>query len=197
MMITAIVRGKIMAIKALNLFDAYNQNKLPRDQAYIISSFINIHTGYTRYEIISYSAVKSIYIDGDGLTFQSQGKKMYILIEPASYPNKGTEPYLRPQGEQIPLRFNELEIFTSRNQIKTMISREPIESLTSFVVEKPHGFNISFVFFNNPEIYATMALFFEKSFNQDAAIPQADAKKIAPKIVSIVRDNMGLQADHA
>lgn len=53
-----------MAIKALDLFDAYNQNKLPKGQAYLVSSFVNINTGYTRYEIISYSGVKAIYPEG-------------------------------------------------------------------------------------------------------------------------------------
>ncbi|GHT67221.1 hypothetical protein FACS1894110_12310 [Spirochaetia bacterium] len=186
-----------MAIKALDLFDAFNQNKLPKGQAYLVSSFVNDHTGYTRYEIISYSGVKAIYPEGDGLTFQSQGKKMHILVEPASYPHKGIEPYLRSGDEQIPLRFKELEIFTSRNQIKTLIAKQPIESLSSFTVTKPRGFNISFVFFNNPDIYATMALFFEKSFNQDAAIPQADAKKTAREVVTLIQKNMGFKNEYA
>ncbi|GHT58429.1 hypothetical protein FACS1894109_12630 [Spirochaetia bacterium] len=186
-----------MAIKALDLFDAYNQNKLPKDQAYLVSSFVNINTGYTRYEIISYSGVKAIYTEGDGLTFQSQGKKLYILIEPASYPHKGTEPYLRPAGEQIPLRFKELEILTSKNQIKALIAKEPIESLTSFTVTKSRGFNISFVFFNHPDIYATMALFFERSFNQDGAIPQADAKKFAKEAATIIQKTMGFKNQYA
>jgi hypothetical protein len=185
-----------MAIKALDLFDAYNQNKLPKNQAYLVSSFVNINTGYTRYEIISYSGVKAIYPEGDGLTFQSQGRKLHILVEPASYPHKGTEPYLRPGDEQIPLRFNEVEVFTSRNQIKTLIAREPIESLTSFTVMKSRGFNISFVFFNNPDLYATLALFFEKSFNQDGAIPQADAKKTAGEVIRLVQKTMGFKTEY-
>ncbi|GHU69382.1 hypothetical protein FACS189450_02170 [Spirochaetia bacterium] len=185
-----------MAIKALDLFDAYNQNKLPKDQAYLVSSFVNINTGYTRYEIISYSGVKAIYTEGDGLTFQSQGKKLHILVEPPSYPHKGTEPYLRPADEQIPLRFKELEILTSKNQIKTLIARGPIESLSSFTITKPRGFNISFVFFNHPDIYATMTLFFERSFNQDGTIPQADAKKFAKEAVAIVQKTMGFTGEH-
>ncbi|GHV60862.1 hypothetical protein AGMMS49587_03560 [Spirochaetia bacterium] len=185
-----------MAIKALDLFDAYNQNKLPKDLAYLVSSFINIQTGYTRYEIISYSGVKAIYLEGDGLTFQSQGQKLHILVEPATYPHKGTEPYLRPREEQIPLRFKEVEILTAKNQSKILIAREPIESLTSFTVTKPQGFNISFIFFNNPEIYATMALFLEKSFNQDAAVPQADAKKAAQEVIAIVQKTMSFKGSH-
>jgi hypothetical protein len=184
-----------MAIKAMDLFDAYAQNKLPKDNAYVVSSFVNVQTGYVIYEIVSYSGVKAIYLEGSGLTFQSQGKKMHILVEPASYPHKGIEPYLRDTGEKIPLRFSELEILTARNQIKTLISKNPIESLSSFTIMKPSGLNISFVFYNGPEIYRTMEVFFEKSFNKDGAIPQADAQKAAKATVKLVRQNMSFKSD--
>jgi hypothetical protein len=69
-----------MAVKAMDLFEAYNQDKLPKDKAYIVSSFIHGASGYSRYEVISYSGVKDIFPEGDGLTFQSSGKKMHILI---------------------------------------------------------------------------------------------------------------------
>ncbi|GHV39518.1 hypothetical protein AGMMS49546_11710 [Spirochaetia bacterium] len=184
-----------MAVKIMDLFDAYAQNKLPKDQAYIVSSFINGNTGYTIFEVISYSGVKAIFPDGGGLTFQSQGKKMHILIEPASYPSKGTEPYLRSESEQIPLRFSELEVLTAKNQTKVMISKKPIESLSSFTVAKPTGFNFSFVFFNLDDIYETLTLFFEKSFNKETGIPQADAKKAAKEVSGIVKKTMGFRSD--
>jgi hypothetical protein len=120
---------------------------------------------------------------------------MHILIEPASYSHKGIEPYLRDSGEKIPLRFSGLEIHTAKNQIKTMISKEPIESLSSFTIMKPSGLNISFVFYSNPEIYQTMEVFFEKSFNKDGAVPQADAKKAAKATAKLIRDNMSFKSD--
>ena len=184
-----------MAIKALDLFDAFNQDKLPKDQAYIVSSFINGNTGYAKYEIISYSAVKAIYPEGDGLTFQSSGKKMHILIEPASYPNKAIEPYLREKADQIPLRFKELSVITTRNQIKIYVAKQPIDSMSSFTVAKPVGFNISFLFFNQPDLYATLTKFFEQSFNKDAAVPQADAKKVAKEAVSVIQKQMAFRQD--
>jgi hypothetical protein len=184
-----------MAIKAMDLFDAYSQDKLPKDNAYVVSSFVNPNTGYVIYELVSYSGVKAIYQEGNGLTFQSQGKKMHVLLEPASYSHKGIEPYLRDTGEKIPLRFGELEVLTTRNQIKIMLSRNPIESLSSFTIMKPAGLNISFVFYNDPDVYRTLELFFEKSFNQDGAVPLADAKKAAKTAADLIRKNMSFKSD--
>ena len=184
-----------MAIKAMDLFDAYNQDKLPKDQAYIVSSFINENSGYTIYEVISYSGVKAIYPDGSGLTFQSSGKKMHILIEPASYPKKAIEPYLRDKTDQIPLRFKELDVITCKNQIKIYMAKKPIESLSSFTIAKPVGLNITFLFYELPDLYETLAKFFEQSFNKDAAVPQADAKKAAKQAVGVVEKLMAFKSD--
>jgi hypothetical protein len=186
-----------MAVKAMDLFEAYSQNKLPKDQAYVVSSFVNANTGYVIYEVVSYSGVKAIYQEGNGITFQSQGKKMHILLEPASYSHKGIEPYLRDTGERIPLRFKELEIFTAKNQIKAMISKQPTESLSSFTIMKPSGLNISFVFYNAPDIYQTLGIFFEKSFSKDGGLPLADAKKEAAATAELIRESMSFRSDFA
>jgi hypothetical protein len=184
-----------MAVKAMDLFEAYSQNKLPKDNAYVVSSFVNPNTGYVIYEVVSYSGVKAIYQEGNGLTFQSQGKKMHILLEPASYSHKGIEPYLRDTGEKIPLRFKELEVLTAKNQTKVMIAKNPIESLSSFTIMKPSGLNISFVFYNAPDIYQTMEIFFEKSFNKDGALPQLDSKKAAKAVAKLIETNMNFKSD--
>ncbi|MDR2110302.1 MAG: hypothetical protein LBP32_03245 [Spirochaetaceae bacterium] len=186
-----------MELKALDLFDAYNQDKLPKDQGYIVSSFINGNTGYSIYEVISYSGVKAIYPEGNGLTFQSQGKKMHVLIEPASYPSKGTEPYLRNNNEQIPLRFKELDVFTTKNQSKIMIAKKPTESISSFTVAKPSGYNISFVFYNLPDLYDTLSKFFEKAFSTDAGVPMADAKKGAQKTTDTIKKSMNFKGEYS
>ena len=184
-----------MAIKAMDLFEAYKADKLPKDKAYIVSSFINTQNGYSIYEIISYSGVKAIYPDGDGLTFQSSGKKMHVLSEPATYSHKATEPYLRDKEEQIPLRFAELDMITAKNQIKIYFSKKPIESLSSFTIARPKGLNISFVFYDMPDIYDTLTKFFEQTFNKDAGIPQADSKKVAKDAVATIEKLMSFKSD--
>jgi len=184
-----------MSVKAMDLFEAYKSDKLPKDQAYIVSSFINSNTGYSIYEVISYSGVKAIYPEGEGLTFQSSGKKMHILIEPASYPKKATEPYLRDKTDQIPLRFSELFLHTCKNQVKIYIAKKPAESLSSFTVAKPKGFNICFVFYQTDTLYDTLGKFFEQTFNKDAAVPLADAKKAAKETVTVVEKLMAFKSE--
>lgn len=184
-----------MAVKAMDLFEAYNKDQLPKDKAYIVSSFINGNTGYSIYEVISYSGVKAIYPDSTGLTFQSSGKKMHILTEPASYPNKAIEPYLRDKVEQIPLRFKELNVITAKNQVKVYIAKKPIESLSSFTVAKPKGLNFTFLFYELPDLYDTLSKFFEKTFNKDAGVPQADAKKAAKEAIEVIEKQMAFKSD--
>ncbi|MDR2072874.1 MAG: hypothetical protein LBP60_05535 [Spirochaetaceae bacterium] len=182
--------------KVLNLFDAFSSDQLPKDQGYIVSSFINGNTGYAIYEIISYSGVKAIYPEGGGLTFQSQGKKLHTLIEPASYPNKSIEPYLREKTDQIPLRFKEVNKLTAKNQSTIYYSKKPIESLSSFTVMRPQGYNVSFVFYNRPDIYVTLEKFFEQSFTNDAGLPMSDAKKGAAEITDIVKKTMNFKGEY-
>jgi len=184
-----------MALKAMDLFDAYNQDKLPKDQAYIVSSFIKVNTGYCIYEVVSYSGVKSIYLEGEGLTFQSAGKKLHALVEPATYPNKAIEPYLRDKAEQIPLRFKELTLHITRNQIKIYMAKEAIESMTSFTVLRPTGENIAFVFYKTDDLYDNLGKFFESSFNRDARVPQNDAKKVAKAFIDVIRGQMAFRSD--
>ena len=186
-----------MAVKAMDLFDAYNKDLLPKDQGYIVSSFINPNTGYSKYEVVSYSGVKAIYPEGTGLTFQSQGKKMHMLIEPSIYPKKAVEPYLREKDDSIPLRFSELITVTAKNQTKIYIAKKPADSLSSFTVSRPTGVNLSFVFYNMDDIYETLAKFFEQTLNKDAHIPTPDAKKVAVEAIKVIKEQMGFKSEYS
>ena len=179
--------------KVMNLFDAYTSDQLPRDQGYIISSFINGNTGYSIYEVISYSGVKAIYPEGSGLTFQSSGRKLHALIEPPSYPHKGIEPYLREKNDQIPLRFKEVDKHFCKNQSTIYWAQKPIESLSSFSVARPTGLNVAFVFYDHSDLYDTLAKFFERSFTSDAGLPMIDARKGGAEITAIVKKFMNFK----
>jgi hypothetical protein len=185
-----------MTVKAMDLFEAYSQDKLPKDQGYIISSFFSDKSAYSIYEVVSYSGVKSIYLTDTGLTFQTNGKKIHVLVEPASYPNKAMEPYVRANTEQIPKRFSELETLTAKNETRIMIAKQPIDSFSSFTILRPMGINFALVFYNLPDIYDTLSSFFEKTLNKETGIPQADAKKGAKKIAEIVKATMSFRGDY-
>ncbi|HOX31824.1 MAG TPA: hypothetical protein PLB91_05800 [Spirochaetales bacterium] len=179
-----------MPVKAMDLFDAYSKNALPKDHGYIVSSFFAANTAYSRYEVVSYNNVKSIYPNEDGLTFQTDGKKLFILIEPSNYPNKGNEPFLRSSAEKIPLRFSELELHTCKNQTRIYWGKDSVVSYGSFTIMRPAGVNFSFCFYLLPDMYQSLQLFFEKTFNKEAGVPLADSKKVSAAVAEKIKTSM-------
>ena len=176
-----------MSIKALDMFQAYASNSLPKDGGYIVSSFLKETSAYSRYEIIAYNTVKSLYLSSDGLTFQSDGNKLYVLVEPPNYAKKYVEPFRRDTEDHMPHRFSELEILITKNQSKVMISKKPIITYTSFTILKPTGINFAFVFFNLPDVLDSIESFFEKTLNSEAKVPTFDSKKAAKLITEGLR----------
>jgi hypothetical protein len=184
-------------IKAMDLFEAYVQEKLPKDQGYIISSFFSENSAYSIYEIVSYSGVKAIHLTETGLLFQTNGKKLHILVEPASYPLKAMEPVHRNDRERIPKRFSELETIIAKNQTRIMVAKEPIESFASFTIVRPSGINFAMVFYNLSSINETLANFFEQSLNRELKIPQLDARAASRVIVGTVEKTMSFKGEFA
>ena len=172
-----------MAVKALDLFQAYSQDKLPKEGGFIVSSFLTDNSAYSKYEIVAYNGVKSIYLSEDGLTFQTDGNKLFVLSEPPTYAEKHLEPFRRQSKDQIPHRFSELEILVAHNQTKVMVSKEPILTYGSFTILKPTGINFSFIFYNLADVMATIKGFFETTLNKEANIPKDDASKAAALVV--------------
>jgi hypothetical protein len=174
--------GKFMALKAMDLFEAYQQNKLPMDEGYIISSFFKQDSAYSIYEVISYSTVKDFYASGNSITFQTNGKKIYVLVEPSNYVNKTIEPYCRSKDDQIPLRFSEANIITAKNQSKIIFNKEPMQAISAFTVLRPEGMNFAFLFYTLPDVFESMEKFFAKTLHQEAGVTQVDAVKAAKVI---------------
>lgn len=172
-----------MAVKALDLFQAYAQEKLPKDGGYVVSSFFDRHSAYSRYEVVAYSTVKNLFLTEDGLTFQTDGNKLFVLVEPSNYSKKHIEPVNRASNEQIPHRFSELTIYTAKNQSKIMVSREPIVAYSSFTVLKPTGINFALIFYNLPEIMNTLDFFFSETLHKEAGVPSPDAKRAAKYVI--------------
>jgi hypothetical protein len=172
-----------MAPKALDLFNAYSTGQLPQDGGYIVSSFLKETSAYSKYEIVGFSGVKNLYVTAEGMTFQSDGNKIFVLAELDDYAKKFIEPFRRDSDEQIPHRFSELHVVTTKNQARVMISAEPIVSYSAFTVIRPTGVNFSFLFFNRDDVFESIHTFFSKTLNQEAKIPRADAEKAADKIL--------------
>jgi hypothetical protein len=171
-----------MAVKALDLFKAYAEEKLPAQGGYIISSFFHDTSAYSKYEIVAYNSVKAIYPTSEGLTFQADGNKLFVLVEPADYMKKHIEPFTRDTAYQIPHRFSELETVTARNQTRVMVSREPVMTYSSFTIIKPTGINFALIFYHKGDVLDSIELFFQKTLNGEAAVPKTDAAKAAKLI---------------
>ena len=172
-----------MQPKALELFKAYADGQLPSEGGYIISSFLDENSSYARYEVVAYNGVKSIILTEEGLTFQTDGNKLYVLSEPASYAQKHLEPFRRTAKDQIPHRFSELDILTTRRQTKVMVSKSPQMSYGSFTILKPSGINFSFIFYNQADVFDTIAKFFAATLNKEAAVPKVEAEKAALLVI--------------
>ncbi len=176
-----------MAI-AKELFHAYQNNELPRDGGFIVSSFFDANTTYTRYEIISYANVKSIFANDEGLTFQADGKKIFVLVEPTNYPNKHTEPAYRDDAHRIPYRSKELDIHVTRRQDRIMVGKEPVITYTSFTVLKSEGSNYSYIFFHTPELRQNISNFIKEALRKEARVPSSDAAKTSEMIMKVFEE---------
>ena len=175
-----------MALRAMELYEAYEKNMLPREEGYVVSAFYLPDSPYSILEVISYSEVKNFFASNDSLTFQSNGKKIYILVEPSSYNHKSQEPYVRPSKYQIPLRFNDLNIYTCKNQYKVMYNKEPQMMMTSFTVLKPTGHNFSLIVFQQDDIQQTLAKLFQSALRNESNVPMADSKKIGDDLAQMI-----------
>ncbi|MDA3948028.1 MAG: transposase [Spirochaeta sp.] len=169
------------------LFTAYQNGSLPKEHGYIVSVFYHNSTTYTRYELIAFNNVKDIYMTEEGLIFQAEGRKVYVLVEPAGYPNSHTEPAYRTDSDRIPYRKKELIDFVTRRQDHVYIGDEPVVSYTSFTVLKSVGQDVSYVFFPHENITESILEFFRVSLWKQARVPQTDARKVKDQIAGVLK----------
>ncbi len=176
-----------MKAKVLELFKAYADGQLPSEGGYVVSSFLDETSPYSRYEVVAYSGVKSIVLTSEGLVFQTDGNKLFVLAEPPSYPQKHTEPFRRTAKEHLPHRFSELDILTTRNQTKVMVSKTPLLTYGSFTILKPSGNNFAYIFYNIADVLQTLEKFFAATLNKEAGVPKAESEKAAALVIEGVK----------
>ncbi len=181
---------------AMDLFEAYSKKQLPMDKGFIVSSFFKEDSFYSIYEIISYSTVKDIYLAGNGLVFQTNGKKMFLMVEPSDYPHKSVEPVFRDRAYQVPLRFKTSNIITAKNQSNIIFSKEPQDAISAFTVVKPSGMDSAFLFYESPNLFDAIETFFQKTLNREAKVPLADSKKIAATFAGLCKETLTWQDDN-
>ena len=162
--------------KIIDLFEAYTNSELPRDGGFIITELLDDSSRYARYEVISYGNVKDIYLVDEGIMFQADGRKLFVLFEPLNYSAKHVEPAYRDDSHRIPYRANELDVFTTKRQEKVMIAKEPVETYSSFTIANETGLNTSYVVYRDDSTSRTILGFFEQSLWKTLSNSHTDAK---------------------
>lgn len=168
------------------LFEAYQASELPTEGGLIITSMFDESTTYSKYEVTSYNNVKDIYRNEDGLVFQADGYKQFVVIEPASYNKKHIEPAMRDGGHSIPYRFSEVDTFVTKRQDRVIVGKEPVITYGSFTILVPVGENFAYILFKTEDLMAAIEAFFAKSMWQDARIPKRDAENAAKHIAATI-----------
>ena len=134
--------------------------------------------------MVAYSGVKSIYLAEEGLTFQTDGNKLFVLAEPPSYSQKGQEPFRRSAKEQIPLRFSELEHPDHAHPDKGHGEQAALMTYGSFTVLKPSGINCLVPLLQHARMSSTPSRSsLPRSLNKQAGVPKSDAVKASQLVV--------------
>jgi len=165
-----------------DLFDAYTNGNLPSETGYIISIFFDDSSNYTRFEVICYGNVKDIYANDEGITFQADGRKIFMLFEPVSYSGKQTDPCFRDDRHKIPYRFKELDLYTTKRQDRVYLGKEPVETYTSFTVLNETGFNQSFIVYKDDTTPETIAKTFMLTLWKNLRISKIDSEAVAKMV---------------
>jgi hypothetical protein len=172
--------------KINELFAAYQQSALPTEGGLIITSMFDRDTTYSKYEVTSYGGASDIHRNQDGLVFQADGYRQFVVVEPASYRKKHIEPAMRDGGHSIPYRFGEVDTFITKRQDRVLTGKEPVVTYKSFTILEPIGNNFAYIIYKTDDIMRAVEAFFAKSLWQDARVPKPDAEKIAKKIAGTI-----------
>ncbi len=173
--------------KAMSLLKAYQNNAIPSDGGFIICSFLNTDSSYSIYEITAYRNVKDIFKSPEGWVFRTDGNRAHILVEPATYSGKSTEPVYRQEGSSIPYRFSELKIITGKRLEKIMISQEPVWLYSNFTILESKGNNFCFVFYPSEDVYVAIRIFLGDALYNDSGLMKEDALLCAQQALEPIK----------
>ena len=173
--------------KAMSLQKAYDTNQVPFDGAFIISSFFKGQSYYSIYEVTAYKNVKDVYNSPDGLTFKTDGSRTHLLVEPASYNEKYTEPAMRDAQSMIPYRFSECTVLTGKRMERIIIPKAPTMLYSSFTILNNDGDNYSFLFLPSPDVYLAIKKFFQDALYNDTGMRKDDCIKASDAIMETIK----------
>ena len=116
-----------MAIRWIGLFQGLKRGDIDfGNGGLVVSARFHNQSNYSVFETVAFDNIKNIvYGGGESVTFQSDGYRVFLVYEPRSYPRSFQEPYLRDEGQEIPLRWNELEILELPNRNRISFRKSP------------------------------------------------------------------------
>lgn len=173
--------------KAMHLLKAYLSEQIPFNGGFIVTSFLDPSSTYSIYEITAYKNVKDIYQTPEGLTFKTDGNRTHLLVEPASYSQRYTEPVHRDKGRSIPYRFDDMTIITGKKQEKIMVAKNPAMVYTSFTILRDEGDSFSYIFSPTEDVYIAIKKFIADSLYNDAGCSKDDAKSASELILETIK----------
>ncbi|HEY1405558.1 MAG TPA: hypothetical protein VF857_03025 [Spirochaetota bacterium] len=173
--------------KAMHLIKAYMSEQIPANGGFIISSFFDPDSAYAIYELTAYKNVKDIYQTPEGLTFKTDGNRTHMLVEPATYAMRFTEPVHREKGKSIPYRFDDMTLLTGKRQEKIMVPKAPVFLYSSFTILNDQQENFSFLFFPTEDVYLAIKKFLADSLYNDCGLSKNDAKNASELFLETVK----------
>ena len=177
-----------MALKWIDLFEGLMKEAIPFDEnGYIVkATFDTEASNYAVIELIAFKNVKNMNMSDKSVTFYSDGYKVFVAYEPATYRFRFQEPYLRDGIYQFPVRFNEVEALELPKHDKIFISKEPYMSQGSFNVDRPTGGNITYYIYNNEKVEEHIFQFINSILVDDLRI----TKSVMPQVNEHVKRNL-------
>ena len=163
-----------MEKKWVELFQGLMNDAIPFDgTGFIMLGQFDKRSDYTKIETIAFRNVKKFSMTDDGVTFYSDGYKIFLLYEPPTYRFRFQEPFLRSDGDNIPLRFNELHNIQLSNHARLYISKEPYMSFGTFNVARPESGNFVYYFYDNGHAEKNLQDFLGQVLRDDLRVPRS------------------------
>lgn len=173
--------------KATALVKAYLNEEIPSAGGFIVSAFFEPGSVYGVYEVTAYRNVKDIYRTQDGIIFKTDGNRANMLVEPATYYKKHTEPVNREANRSIPYRFNECERIDGSKHEKIFVGKEPLMLYSSFTILEQEGDYFSFVFFPTPDVYSALKRFLVDSLYNDCDVSRKSANEAVSALLETIK----------
>lgn len=184
---------KLIREKALDLFQAYSENKIPRDAGTIIRGFYEPEIHYHTFEITQYANIRALLLGDDGITFKSNAYRFYVIIEPASYAERDIPPALRHLKKIVPHNLLDMERNVSSSGITVYHHREPARLYGFFSISNPAGSDFALIFPMAPDVFSVMNRFLGLTLTDECGLPKDEAFHLANESVDSIKINCGVK----